>query len=60
MEYMLSNCSSLKELDLSSFNANKDSIIVDMFYKIKKSCKLKCKDKKILKEYKKSKGCIII
>ena len=57
---MFSNCSSLKKLDLSSFNTNHINKMSCMFDKINKKCKIKCQDKQILQEFKDSTGCIII
>ena len=57
---MFSNCSSLKVLDLLSFNTNQETDMINMFFQLKKSCKVKCTDKQILKEIKIFRGCIII
>ena len=57
---MFSHCSSLKELDLSSFNTNQVTDMYGMFDSINKKCKIKCKDEKIKKEFENSTGCIII
>ena len=61
MEKMFYGCSSLKEIDLSSFSTNDQTKIEFMFNEVPISCKLKCKDKKILKSFKKEKNiCLII
>jgi len=60
MSYMFSVCSSLKELNLSSFNTNQVTNMYSMFDSINKSCKIKCKDEKIMQEFKNVTGCIII
>ena len=57
---MFSSCSSLKKLNLSSFNTNKVTDMNHMFKSINKSCKIKCKDEKIIKIFKNEAGCIII
>ena len=57
---MFNFCSSLKKLDLSSFNFNQITNKNDMFALINKSCKIKCSDKKIQKEFNNSIDCIII
>ena len=57
---MFNNCSSLKELNLSSFNTNQVTDMHNMFYSINKSCKIICKDEKIMQEFKNVTGCIII
>ena len=44
MSYMFYNCSSLKEINLSSFNTNQVTDMLWMFDSINKSCKIKCKD----------------
>ena len=60
MHSMFDGCFSLKELNLSSFNSNQAINISLMFDSINKKCKIKCKDKQILQEFKNSTGCIII
>ena len=60
MSFMFDNCSSLEELNLSSFNTNQETDLKDMFNSINKSCKIECKDEKILNEFKDETGCIII
>ena len=61
MTGMFGNCSSLKKLNLSSFNSDKVKDMMIIFKSIKKSCKIKCKDKRILEEFKKETGgCTII
>ena len=60
MSNMFRDCSSLQELDLSSFNSKKNLDVDGMFRSVNKSCKIKCKDKKILKAFKSGVGCIII
>ena len=60
MSYMFNNCSSLKELNLSSFNTNQVTIMNGIFESINKSCKIKCKDEKIIKIFENETGCIII
>ena len=60
MSYMFCNCSFLKKLNLSSFNTINETEISHIFYFINKSCKVQCKDKKILMLFKNETGCIII
>ena len=45
-------CSSLTSLDLSNFSSNNVEIMDNMFGKIEKSCKIICKDEKILNMFK--------
>ena len=59
MSTMFCGCTSLKSLNLSSFKTTQVKYMSYIFDSINKSCKLKCKDKQILKEFKKAKGCII-
>ena len=60
MSDMFYNCRSLNELNLSSFNTNKKTYMNHMFKSINKSCKIKCKDEKIIKIFENETGCIII
>ena len=60
MSAMFNNCIALEKLDLSSFKTNKVKNMIGMFDKIKKECKIKCNNEKIIKQYKNTKNCIII
>ena len=60
MKCMFNRCYSLKELDLSLFNTDQETDISSIFNYINKSCNLKCKDDKILKEFTNQTSCIII
>ena len=61
MTGMFCNCFSMKKLNLSSFNTDKVTNMRIIFKSIKKSCKIKCKDVRILNEFKKEAGgCTII
>ena len=60
MSTMFCGCSSLKELNLSSFKTNQVKYMSYMFDSVNKSCKIKCKNKQILKEFKNSVGCVIV
>ena len=60
MSYMFRDCSSLKELNLSSFNTNNVTDMSNIFSDIYSSCKLQSRDNKILEEFKKSTGFCLI
>jgi surface protein len=50
MSYMFSGCSSLKEINLSSFNTNQVTNMNRMFYNCSSLKNLICRDEKIRKE----------
>ena len=52
MSYMFYKCSSLTSLNLSNFNTNNVTNMSGMFLVINKDCKLICKDKNLLNEFK--------
>ena len=60
MAFMFYNCSSLKELNLSSFKTNQVTDMEKMFEGINKSCKIKCKDERILRAFSEYTSCIIV
>jgi len=61
MRGMFENCSSLKEINLSSFNTNQATNMLWMFDNINTSCKIKCQDDQIQKEFKEAtSSCIIV
>jgi len=61
MSSMFENCSSLKKINLSSFNTNQATHMLWMFDYINISCKIKCQDGQIQKKFKEATlGCIIV
>ena len=61
MHCMFCNCSSLNEINLSSFNTNKVTNMESMFENINTSCKINCQDGQIQKEFKEAtSSCIIV
>ena len=61
MSGMFRYCSSLKEINLSSFNTNKVTNMSDMFYECSSLKEINCRDSKIMKQFKDdNKSCCII